>query len=73
MVSPGPTKTEVLSKNGADQETVDGIFDYLKEIIPLKKIGVPEDVAKLVLYLSDEASSFITGSDFVIDGGLMLN
>lgn len=73
MVSPGPTKTEVLSKNGADKETVAGIFDYLKEIIPLKKIGIPEDVAKLVVYLSDEAASYITGSDFVIDGGLVLN
>jgi NAD(P)-dependent dehydrogenase (short-subunit alcohol dehydrogenase family) len=72
LVSPGPTKTEVLSKN-ADKETVDGIFDYLREIIPLKKIGIPEDVAKLVIYLSDEASSYITGSDFVIDGGLTLN
>lgn len=61
------------TENGADKETVEGIFDYLKEIIPLKKIGVPEDVAKLVVYLSDEASSYITGSDFVIDGGLVLN
>lgn len=72
MVSPGPTRTEVMSKH-ADKETVEGIFDYLKEIIPLKKIGVPEDVAKLVAYLSDENSSYITGSDFVIDGGLVLN
>lgn len=72
MVSPGPTRTEVMSKN-ADKETVEGIFDYLKEIIPLKKIGIPEDVAKLVVYLSDENSSYITGSDFIIDGGLVLN
>jgi len=38
----------------------------------LAKMGTAEDVAKLVAYLSDEAATFITGSEFVIDGGMML-
>jgi len=72
VISPGPTRTEVLSKSGADSETVKQIFDTLSDQIPLKKIGPPEDVARLVTYLSSDAATFITGSEFVIDGGLTL-
>lgn len=72
IVSPGPTQTEVMTKAGLDAATVQNIFEQLKNNIPLKKIGAAGDVAKLVTYLCDEASGFITGSEFVIDGGLTL-
>lgn len=38
-------------------------------ITPLKRAGKPEEIADLVFFLSSDASSFITGEDFVIDGG----
>ncbi|WP_267402606.1 MULTISPECIES: SDR family oxidoreductase [unclassified Chryseobacterium] len=73
MVSPGPTKTEVMTKAGLDQATLNGLNDYLIDLIPLKKMGTAEDVAKLVIYLSDNnISSFITGTEIVIDGGMVL-
>lgn len=72
IVSPGPTQTEVMTKAGLDAATVDNIFEQLKNKIPLKKIGTAVDVAKLVTYLCDDASGFITGSEFVIDGGMTL-
>ncbi|MBO9198907.1 MULTISPECIES: glucose 1-dehydrogenase [Niastella] len=72
IVSPGPTRTEVMTKSGMDETTVNNIMHHLTNTIPLKKIGTAEDVAKLVTYLSDESASFITGSEFVIDGGLTL-
>ncbi|MET0242817.1 MAG: SDR family oxidoreductase [Flavitalea sp.] len=73
MISPGPTKTQVLDKMGLDAIAVQNVWNNLaSEKIPLRKIGTPEDVAKLVVYLSDEHASYITGSDFVIDGGLSL-
>ncbi|MCO6148651.1 SDR family NAD(P)-dependent oxidoreductase [Flavobacterium sp. NRK1] len=70
-VSPGPTRTNVLDKS-YDTITAQGIWNSLADRIPLKKIGTPEDVAQMVLYLSGETASFITGSDFVIDGGILL-
>ena len=38
--------------------------------IPLKRIGETLDVAKLILFLSSDLSSYITGQDLRIDGGL---
>ncbi len=39
------------------------------EMTPQHRSGKPEDIAQLVLYLASDASTFVTGSDFVIDGG----
>ncbi|MEX6688011.1 SDR family oxidoreductase [Danxiaibacter flavus] len=72
IVSPGPTRTEVLSKSGMSDDAVQNLFDSLANAIPLKKTGTPEDVAKMVIYLCEESAGFITGSEFVIDGGLTL-
>jgi len=41
--------------------------------IPLGRMGTPEDVAGLVAYLASDDASYVTGSTFVIDGGLMRN
>lgn len=73
MVSPGPTKTEIMNKAGLDEKTLEGINDRLINEIPLKKMGTAEDVAKLVVYLSDDQiSSFITGTEIIVDGGMIL-
>ncbi|WP_313090168.1 SDR family oxidoreductase [Chryseobacterium flavum] len=73
IVSPGPIKTEIMSKAGLDEDTLKHINDQLTDQIPLKKMGVPEEVATLVSYLSDDrASGFITGTEVVIDGGITL-
>ena len=71
-VSPGPTRTEVLNKN-YDQQTVEDIWTQLAAASPLQKIGTAEDVAKMVVYLSSDAASYITGADFVLDGGMRIN
>lgn len=73
MISPGPTKTEIMNKAGLDEDTLKGLNDYLISEIPLKKMGTAEDVAKLVTYLSDPVvSSFITGTEIIMDGGMVL-
>lgn len=70
-VSPGPTRTNVLNSSYGI-ETANTIWERLADSLPLKKIGVPEDVAKMVAYLSSEHASYITGADFLIDGGMTL-
>ncbi|MFP3591228.1 SDR family oxidoreductase [Chryseobacterium sp. SIMBA_038] len=73
MVSPGPTKTEIMTKAGLDEATLDGLNDWLINAIPLRKMGTAEDVAKAVIYLSDNTiASFMTGTEILIDGGMVL-
>lgn len=71
-VSPGPTQTEILNKLGLDEASRKGLDDWMIERIPLKKIGTSADVAKMVAYFSGAASSFITGAEIVMDGGMSL-
>lgn len=72
IVSPGPTKTEILTKVGLDEAALQNLNQMLVERIPLKKMGTAEDVAKWVVYLSGDAAKFITGAEITMDGGMTL-
>ena len=64
-VHPGPIETPMLrSARGAGSQ-LDGTI----ERVPLGRIGTPEEIAYGVLYLASDESSFVTGSELVIDGG----
>jgi dehydrogenase/reductase SDR family protein 4 len=66
-VAPGVIQTrlsEMLWKGPAGETAVRGI--------PLGRLGVPDDVAGLALFLASDASSYITGEVILIDGGSML-
>lgn len=72
-INPGPTETEMQDKFGMDKATLSAMKTQIISKVPLAKMGVPEDVAKMVAYLSDHTvSSFITGGEFFIDGGMAL-
>ena len=46
--------------------------DRIAEHVPLRRLGVPDDVATAALFLASDASSWVTGQTFVVDGGTML-
>lgn len=71
-VSPGPTETEIMKKMGLDEAAVKTLMSAIVDTIPLKQMGTTEDVAKMVSHLSSDASKFITGADFIMDGGMVL-
>lgn len=52
------------------QALSDDIWRQLEQLHPLKRFGEPSEIAKGVLFLASDDSSFITGSDLVIDGGM---
>ena len=64
-----PLVDEYLGKNYPGTE--DEMFKNLSKTQPIGRMGKPEEVANLVLYLCSDEASFITGSDFPIDGGFI--
>lgn len=72
-VNPGPIATGIFGKSGLTDEMIQGFATALQNRIPLKRFGQPEDVAKLVTFLASDDASFITGAEYNIDGGIMVN
>jgi len=64
-VHPGPIFTAMTEARQADPEQ----YRLMTSRIPLGRFGEPEEVANGVLYLASDESSFVTGSELVIDGG----
>ena len=58
-----------IAKNYPDNERE--MFDKLSNSQPIGRMGKPEEVADLALYLCSDEASFITGTDFPIDGGFI--
>ncbi len=71
-VNPGLTETPIFGKTGMNEEQIAGFKASVVEGIPLKKIGTSEGVAKLVAFLASDDASYITGSEYNIDGGMTL-
>ncbi len=72
-VNPGPIYTPIFGKTGMPEEQLNQFAQAMQERIPLKRFGQPEDIAKLVTFLASDDASFITGSEYNIDGGINLN
>jgi NAD(P)-dependent dehydrogenase (short-subunit alcohol dehydrogenase family) len=72
-VCPGPISTPLWSKVGLGAEELNQVATLIQGKVPLKKFGTPEEIAKAVSFLASDASSFTTGSEFVVDGGFNLN
>ena len=64
-ISPGAIETPMVDPLKTDPKTMEATLAR----IPLHRMGKPEEVSNLVLFLASDASSYMTGSDVVIDGG----
>ena len=64
-VHPGVIETPMVTQGDA----VEAIKEFAKHI-PLKRMAQPEEVTNLVLFLASDESSYSTGSEFIVDGGL---
>ena len=69
-VLPGPILTP-MSRTGfeADGLSAEQWIERMAGSVPINRVGVPEDVAGAVLFLLDEASSYMTGVSLMVDGG----
>jgi NAD(P)-dependent dehydrogenase (short-subunit alcohol dehydrogenase family) len=71
-VSPGPIATPMLSSagTGLSEEQVEEFKKNLLNNIPLGRIGHPDEIAKAVAFLASDDSSYITGIELFVDGGV---
>jgi 3alpha(or 20beta)-hydroxysteroid dehydrogenase len=63
-IYPGIIDTPMLAENRPEQLAI------YKNMIPMKRIGTPEEVAQLVLFLASDRSGYVTGAEIGVDGGL---
>lgn len=68
-VSPGPISTPIFNKMGLPAEALEGMAAQFRELIPMKRFGTPEEVARIALFLGFDAT-FTTGAEVPVDGGL---
>lgn len=72
-VNPGPVHTPIFGKTGMKEEQLNGFTEAMQNSIPLKRFGQPGDIANLVAFLASDEASFVTGSEYTIDGGINVN
>jgi NAD(P)-dependent dehydrogenase (short-subunit alcohol dehydrogenase family) len=68
-VSPGATDTPGLNHLLISTETGRDRLQMISNTVPLGRLGTPEDIAKAVVFLASDDSSFITGTELFVDGG----
>jgi len=61
-IQPGPTETDMTA----------GMIPQLREMIPLRRVGQPAEIAGLISYLTSDQAGYMTGASLTIDGGFVL-
>ena len=69
-ISPGPIATPFHEKLGLSEQSLAAAGAAIQAAVPLKRFGDAREVANAALFLASDASSFMTGTEVVVDGGL---
>lgn len=65
VISPGLTRTPLTEPYYADSQ----MREQRENAVPLRRIGVPEDIANVAIFLVSDRSSYMNGAEMVVDGG----
>lgn len=68
-VNPGVVRTEIHRRGGMNEAAYAAFLEHSRQTHPLGRVGTPEEVAELVLFLASPRASWITGATYSIDGG----
>jgi NAD(P)-dependent dehydrogenase (short-subunit alcohol dehydrogenase family) len=67
-IAPGLVETYFAGTLLANEQLV----SKMKNLAPVRRVGQPNDIAGMALFLASDASNYVTGQTFVVDGGMML-
>lgn len=70
VISPGPIETPALEKVGLSPEQVARAAAHFASQVPMGRRGRPEEIAAAVVFFASDESSFVTGVDLAVDGGM---
>ncbi len=69
-ISPGATRTPgLLELAGTDPVQQQGLVDYMASLIPMGRVGEPDEIAKAAVFLASSDASFVNGIELFVDGG----
>lgn len=68
-LSPGTIETPGVDGMAQNEEQRKAVYAQFQSMIPMGRIGQPEEIAKVVVFLASSDASFITGTDIFVDGG----
>jgi len=71
VISPGPIETPIFYGQFSTRDAADALRKQFEGNIPLARMGRPEEIASAALFLASNESSYITGIDLPVDGGLV--
>ncbi len=69
-ISPGPIQTPILQTLGLNDQQLQDFQNNAKSEAPLGRVGTPDEIAKAVVFLACDDSSYVTGINLCVDGGL---
>jgi 2-hydroxycyclohexanecarboxyl-CoA dehydrogenase len=74
VVAPGPTRTRMMAEAlGGDDANAKHVLERMTRAVPMRRMGEPEDVAGIAVFLATDDASFITGQVISVSGGLTMH
>ncbi len=71
-VAPGPIETNFFDALGKGGDDADEMKKQIAEAVPLGRMGKPEEVAAVTCFLLSDDAAYVTGSEYMVDGGMTL-
>jgi NAD(P)-dependent dehydrogenase (short-subunit alcohol dehydrogenase family) len=69
-LSPGPTETPAFAKLRLPAQEEDALRKQIRGLVPIGRMGTPRELAKAAVFLASSESSFVVGTELLVDGGV---